>query len=221
MCLSLLATVVVVAIPTVSAVAADPHPVAPTIHSMALRGVDSSALASMRLKPAAVADGDAAWTRESAGTHAPAVLTGQVRTAGFSAVGVTWRRSTVPGAKPPNLQVAVRTYDGSWQPWTALEADADLPTAGSGAGEQGNGRGGTDPYFAGPSTGVQVRVDVVSGALPADLRVELVDPGTSAADSHLAPQRDVGSVGGGRAAQGRDPLPVGRRRVAAQRLGHL
>ena len=141
----------------------------------------------MRLKPAAVADGDAAWTRESAGTHAPAVLTGQVRTAGFSAVGVTWRRSTVPGAKPPNLQVAVRTYDGSWQPWTALEADADLPTAGSGAGEQGNGRGGTDPYFAGPSTGVQVRVDVVSGALPADLRVELVDPGTSPADSHLGP----------------------------------
>ena len=186
-CLSLLATVVVVAIPTVSAVAADPHPVAPTIHSMALRGVDSSALTSMRLKPAAVADGDAAWTRESAGTHAPAVLTGQVRTAGFSAVGVTWRRSTVPGAKPPNLQVAVRTYDGSWQPWTALEADADLPTAGSGAGEQGNGRGGTDPYFAGPSTGVQVRVDVVSGALPADLRVELVDPGTSPADSHLGP----------------------------------
>ena len=185
LCLTLLATVAVVAIPTVSAVAADPHPVAPTIHSLPLTGVDSSALSSQRLKPAAVADSDAAWTRETVGAHAPAVLTGQVKTAGFSAVGVTWTRSTVPGAKPPNLQVAVRTYDGSWQPWTTLEADADLPTAGS--GEPGNGRAGTDPYFAGPSTGVQVRVDVVSGSLPADLRVELVDPGTSAADSHLAP----------------------------------
>ncbi len=187
LCLTLLATFVVVAIPTVSAVAADPHPVAPTIHSMALHGVDSSALSSLRLKPAAVADSATAWTRETAGSHAPAVLTGQVKTAAFSAVGVTWTRPTAPGAKSPDLQVAVRTYDGSWQPWTTLEADADLPTAGSGTGEQGNGRGGTDPYFAGPSTGVQVRVDVVSGALPADLRVELVDPGTSAADSHLAP----------------------------------
>ena len=211
LCLTLLATFVVVAIPTVSAVAADPHPVAPTIHTLALHGVDSTALTSLRLKPAAVADTDAAWTRETAGAHAPAVLTGQVMTAGFSAVGVTWTRSTAPGAKPPNLQVAVRTYDGSWQPWTTLEADADLPTAGAGSGEQGNGRGGTDPYFAGPSTGVQVRVDVVSGALPADLRVELVDPGTSRGRQPPGTERAVGCVSRCRTAQGRDARPSGVR----------
>jgi len=172
--LTLLATVAVVALPTVTASAADPHPVAPRIHTIALVGVDATALSAARRAPAAVADSTAAWTRDS--EEAPAVLTGQLRTPAFSAVGVTWRR---PAGAAPDLRVAVRTFDGSWQPWTTLEADADVPSA------SGNGRAGTDPYFAGPSTGVQVRVDLVSGRLPADLRVDLIDPGTSAADAHL------------------------------------
>jgi SpoIID/LytB domain protein len=183
--LSALVPALVVAVPTVSASAATPHPVAPTIHTLALSGVDTSALAQQRRVPAAVADSDAVWTRETA---KPAVLTGELKTAGYSAVGVTWQRPPA-GGPPADLRVAVRTYDGSWQPWTTLEADADLPTGGDPkvGGEQGNGRAGTDPYFAGPSTGIQVRVDVVSGLLPAGLRVELVDPGTSPADSNLHP----------------------------------
>ena len=45
----------VVALPAVGASAADPHPVAPTIHSLTLQGVDAKALTAARLKPAAAA----------------------------------------------------------------------------------------------------------------------------------------------------------------------
>jgi len=46
-----LGATLVVALPTVGASAADPHPVAPTIHSLALQGVDAKALTAARLKP--------------------------------------------------------------------------------------------------------------------------------------------------------------------------
>jgi hypothetical protein len=53
-------------------------------------------------------------------------------------------------------------------------------------------RPGTEPLWVGDADGYQVRVDVRRGTLPRGLRVDLVDPGSSAADS---------SVGAGRAMQ--------------------
>jgi hypothetical protein len=72
--------------------------------------------------------------------------------------------------------------------WSELELE-DVFAAPQGAldaSDEGAGtRAGTEPTYSGPSSGVQVRVDLVSGTLPADLKVDLVDPGVSAADSSI------------------------------------
>jgi uncharacterized protein with LGFP repeats len=44
-------------------------------------------------------------------------------------------------------------------------------------------RGGTEPVWTGPSAGIEAEVVTRSGARPSDVRLDLVDPGSSAADS--------------------------------------
>ncbi|NEA39632.1 hypothetical protein G3I42_10170, partial [Streptomyces sp. SID11385] len=52
---------------------------------------------------------------------------------------------------------------------------------GDGTAQPESSRGATEPLWVGPSDGVQVDVDGHGSALPAGLRLELVDPGTSPA----------------------------------------
>ena len=97
----------------------------------------------------------------------------------FSLMGVTWR----PDAAVDGVEVQVRTHtDGRWTAWEEVEAEGDdAPDAGT--DDTGRRlRSGTSPIWTGPSDGVQVRVDTVSGAVPQDVKIELVDPGTSPAD---------------------------------------
>lgn len=108
----------------------------------------------------------------------PEVLTAEQGTDRFSMLGVSWR-APAPGGEPTELTVLVRTRGvAGWSDWTVLEE-----------GEPGEPEGGrelrssTEPYFAGDSTGVQARVDVRRGVLPADLRIDLIDPGASRADA--------------------------------------
>ncbi|HSR25522.1 MAG TPA: peptidoglycan recognition protein, partial [Candidatus Eisenbacteria bacterium] len=90
-------------------------------------------------------------------------------------VGVTWRNGSAD-----DVTVLVRTHTGgSWTGWSSLDQ------ASVGTEQVRSTRTGTEPYYAGPSDGVQVRVDVRAGRAPADLRVELVDPGDSPADAHV------------------------------------
>jgi hypothetical protein len=63
-------------------------------------------------------------------------------------------------------------------------------------------RGGTDPLWVGPSTGVQVRIVVRSGRLPAGLKLELVDPGVSGHDTVVSPTATNGTV----SANGANPV---------------
>lgn len=105
------------------------------------------------------------------------ITTKATATRGFSTIGVTW----APGAEPA-LDVAVRTRGaGGWSGWQELERSDDAENHATGV------RPGTDPLYVGPSSAVQARVSATRGALPADLRLELVDPGSSDYDAAAQP----------------------------------
>lgn len=158
---------------TISAPAPDPHPVPPEVYQLPLSGVDPTALAELR--------------RQDPAAH-PAVLTSRRRTEDFRLLGVSWTKS----AKAPHIDVEARTLgDNGWSSWRALEVE-DVVAAPRGAlqpsDDNASTRAGTEPFYSGPSSGVQVRIDVVGGSSPDDLRVDLIDPGTSTADSSVSAQ---------------------------------
>jgi N-acetylmuramoyl-L-alanine amidase len=153
---------------TISAPAVRSRPVRPDVSTLRLAGVDAAALAELRKQDPAAR---------------PAVLTSRRATNAFRLVGVSW----VPGVAAPRIDVVVRTRgDRGWSEWRDLEVEGATASP-RGALEPedavGDVRGGTEPLYVGPSSAVQVRVDLVGGVLPADLRVDLVDPGSSAADA--------------------------------------
>lgn len=119
----------------------------------------------------------------------PTLQTGQLATNDYDLLGLSWDQPTTPAG----MTVAVRTRTADrWTDWHELHADSeDGP-------DHPEGRGGTAPYFAGRSNGVQVRVDTRTGRLPAGLRVDLIDAGSSPADAQVgaevgAPIRLAGS----------------------------
>ncbi|WP_163573613.1 peptidoglycan recognition protein family protein [Fodinicola feengrottensis] len=93
----------------------------------------------------------------------------------FSMVGVTWQYdSAVDG-----VSVAVRTKSGASEWWSTWQAEG-LDDA---ADDQPDQRGGSAPIWTGPADAIEVAVSTVSGAAPRDLRLALIDPGTSPADA--------------------------------------
>jgi len=201
--LSVLTPLAVVALPVVSAPHPAPHPVHSTVRSQALHGVELAAVGSRAVQGSAraafqafQATGQQAAPGRTVGR--PDVLVTRTHVASFDLLGVTWHRATARA----DLPVLVRTHGHKgWTGWTALDV-TDTP-----AGSEGNAaRPGTEPLWVGDSDGYQVRVDVVSGALPRGLRVDLVDPGSSDADT---------SVGAGRPMQYRH-----LKQLAAERAAH-
>lgn len=158
-------------LPVVTTPRAKPHPVAPHIVSEALAGVDAAALTALRPRVA------------SAGTveRTPAVLTPQLSTASYSLVGVTWDGSA--DASGFAASVRIRPAGKAWGPWEPLSISDIGPDVGS--FDARHGRAGTEPLMTDPSNGIQVRVDTATGRAPTGLRLDLIDPGTSAADSAI------------------------------------
>ncbi|MGC0419111.1 peptidoglycan recognition protein family protein [Embleya sp. AB8] len=126
------------------------------------------------------------------------VLTAQRRTAGYSLLGVTWAD---PDAGERVVVHARTRTGGVWSPWRALHSEGE--DLGDGASRT---RGGTEPFWAGRSDGVQIRVGVLTGAAPRDLRAELIDPGESIAD-RLPPGPARAPRAEARAADGRVVAP--------------
>ncbi|HEX8002226.1 MAG TPA: peptidoglycan recognition protein [Mycobacteriales bacterium] len=155
-------TPVALALPVASRPAAKPHPVRASVREHAVRGV------------AAVRDAVA-----GPGVGRPLALTAPAAAAPFEALGVTWAADRAVG----DVSVLARVRQaGAWTAWHALDADPDHePDAAEAAGA----RGGTAPWYAGRSDGWQVRLAVVGGRAPRDVRVSLVDPGSSAADAEI------------------------------------
>ena len=206
-----------IALPVLSPPVAKPHPVTPEVRAVALAGVDDPSLrssagaASEEVSAEARADVLAPHQRGKAPSR-PAVFTKARGTADFELLGVTWRAGTTA-----DLTVLVRTHgETGWTEWTALDP---APTPDKSEGN--DVRAGTEPLYAGPSDGYQVRIDVRSGTLPADVRVDLVDPGSPARTPWSAPVPRWPRPPRPRAAAGPHPRPVGRGRVATQRVTEL
>jgi len=125
-----------------------------------------------------------AGTTDPVGGVAPNAPTLTVTETGtrFSLVGVTWAYDEA--VTDTVVQVRVQDDSGAWGEWTEVgteDADQD-EAADSGAPV----RGGTAPLWTGPSTGMQAELVTRSGAQPTDVQLDLVDPGSSAADSALS-----------------------------------
>jgi hypothetical protein len=113
------------------------------------------------------------------GLAAAAVQTQPRSTKAFQTLGVSWATPTTSKTADPDLAISVRTHSTKgWSAWTTLDDDAGDDDTATGPGV----RGGTDPLWVGPSDGVQTRITVRSGKLPSDLKLELVDPGSSGYD---------------------------------------
>jgi hypothetical protein len=112
---------------------------------------------------------------------APALTVTRTDTRTFSLLGVTWAQD--PAVTDTAVDLRVQDPNGQWGEWRQLAADEaeQRPDAGPGAPL----RGGTEPLWTGPSTGVEARLVTASGAQPTDVRVDLIDPGSSPTDAAL------------------------------------
>lgn len=127
---------------------------------------------------------------------APVVQTGEIEVEPFQLAAVTW-----PGSEHVDVTAWVRVRSGgAWSPWYEVPG-ADEHGPDPGTAEAAQSRGGTDPLLVPRSDAVQVRVDAPVAAVPAELRLDLVDPAATDAGtpdpgvaSPLVPQEATGPV---------------------------
>jgi uncharacterized protein with LGFP repeats len=163
----------ILTLPVYAAPAPDPEPVKTSSDE-----VDMGSVA----EPAPAADVQEGTTEPVSGVPdtAPTLTVRKTGVDPFSLVGVTWADD--PAVTDTVVQVRVQDASGAWRDWTPVSMeDADQNEgADSGHREQ---RGGTSPLWTGPSTGVEAELVTRSGAQPTDVQLDLIDPGTSPADS--------------------------------------
>ena len=170
------------------------HVVKPEVSTHHVRGIDTKARGdASALDPAVGDDGkpvvprravaspfaatrsttptpDAASAHPSLDGGRLAVLGTKESTGHFLVAGVTWASGT-----SDVVLVSVRIREGgTWSPWTELEIN-DVGVSGE--------RPGTDPLTTSGADGIQVRVVTKDGSAPKDVQVDVVDPGSSAADA--------------------------------------
>jgi ell wall binding domain 2 (CWB2)/N-acetylmuramoyl-L-alanine amidase/FlgD Ig-like domain len=101
-------------------------------------------------------------------------------TASFRMVGLSWQHD--PALRDLSAEIRVRT-DGVWTPWqptSSTDSGADGPSTEA----QGAPRDATEPLWVDHADAVEARVISVTGPAPQGLRVDLINPGTSAADAN-------------------------------------
>ena len=115
----------------------------------------------------------------------------KTQTMNFSSVGISWI-----GQAPVNgiaLQIRVQDAEsGTWSDWTELTVNRDVvPNADSPEIRQGS-----DPFWFGTSTGVEVAITVVPGTDVSDLKLTLIDPKKVTQDSaaQSAPTSSAGAA---------------------------
>ncbi|HSU00822.1 MAG TPA: N-acetylmuramoyl-L-alanine amidase, partial [Geodermatophilus sp.] len=99
----------------------------------------------------------------------------------FSMVNVNWAYDAA--VTDTVVQVRVQDAAGEWGEWTETETEDAEPEDDADTGELR--RGATSPLWTGPSTGVEVELVTRSGAAPTDVQLDLIDPGSSEADTSL------------------------------------
>ena len=165
---------VVLVLPVYAAPQPEPEPVPVSTEAVEMGSV---------AVPAADADVQLGTTEPVPGVPetAPALTVSDERTEDFSLVGVTWAPD--PAVTDTVVQVRTRGVDGEWSPWQEVATEASDQNTGTSSGAEL--RGGTVPLWTGPSRGVEAELVTRTGARPSDVTLELVDPGTSDADSAL------------------------------------
>ncbi len=170
--LSVLAVPMLLALPVTTRPTTAPHPVKAAEQTLSLGSFDQPA-AGVRVSA----------TRAPQSVEFPtgrALRTLSVRktsTGGFSAVAVTWRSERGLG------EVTVRVSGKHGAVWSKWETTSTEEEGAPAAGETSSGSG---LVWLGDSEGVDLRVSGESGKAPRDVRVRLIDPGTSAADANPA-----------------------------------
>jgi uncharacterized membrane protein len=163
-----------VVLPVYAAPAPEAVPVEASVDEITLGSVEA---------PAAEADVQTGTTDpvEGVADRDPVLTVTRNDTDPFSMVGVTWAADHE--VTDTVVQIRVRDDAGAWGAWTEVtieDADQDADTETDVAV-----RGGTSPLWTGPSTGVEVELVTRSGAQPTDVQLDLIDPGSSAADASL------------------------------------
>jgi hypothetical protein len=171
---ALVVTPVVLALPVYAAPAPEAEPVEASVETVEMGSIQEPA------DEVEVQEGttEPVESQTPAETVAPVLAVSEPRTDSFSALGVTWAHD--PAVTDTLVHVRVADASGRWGEWAEVGTEAfDVePGTDSGAAQ----RGGTSPLWTGESHGVEVELLTRSGAAPSDVRVELIDPGTSAAD---------------------------------------
>jgi uncharacterized protein with LGFP repeats len=164
----------ILVVPVSAAPGPEVHPVATSTDPVPMGSAE---------EPARGADVQEGTTEPVAGVpeSAPALTVSRTDVE-FSMVGVTWAAD--PAVVDTVVAVRVQDADGAWGDWSEVEVEDMEPDAGDGA-PGAERRGGTAPLWTGPSTGVEAELVTRSGAAPADVQLDLIDPGTSAADGAL------------------------------------
>jgi len=171
----LAATPMVTGFPQVSASPA-PHPVHSSRHQV---GFVRSSVAAMRAARAATGS---AVTKPGAPdpistAKAGAVTATQAVTGGVAVVGVTWPKNAV--SAPDQFQIRTLT-DATWSQWQTLDTEeADGPDP----AEAASAVKGTSPYVVTGASKFEVRSLTTDPTAPTGATVQVVDPGTSNADS--------------------------------------
>jgi hypothetical protein len=112
--------------------------------------------------------------------------------AGFGTVGVTWEHGQNLGEDDIALQIRTRT-DGSWGEWADLDYHDDHgPDAGS--AEAKGSRPGSDEALVGHVDQVQVKAEVASDKVPADMTLAVIDPGTPSSTAKQSPDIDTSTL---------------------------
>jgi uncharacterized protein with LGFP repeats len=165
----------ILVVPVYASPGPEPEPVETSTEQLEMGSVED---------PAPEAEVQEGTTEPVAGVTdaAPTLTVSATDVAEFSLVGVTWDAD--PAVTDTVVQVRVQDAAGAWGDWT--EVGTDDGEQAPGAGTDGEVRGGTAPLWTGPSTAVEAELVTRSGAQPTDVRLDLVDPGDSAADATLS-----------------------------------
>ena len=109
----------------------------------------------------------------------PALFVSRTETEEFSLVGVTWAYD--PTVTETVVRIRAQSVAGTWGEWSEIVVQDPGQSTPQPPGARV--RGGTEPVWTGPSAGIEAEVVTRSGGQPSDVRLDLIDPGTSAADT--------------------------------------
>jgi hypothetical protein len=154
-----------------------PHPVVPVFNQIAMPVTAGAHAATGHAAAATVVP--ASFTR-SVSAQPIAEIPAQ-DTAPFRLVGLSWAHD--PAITALTAQVRVRS-NGAWTAWQDLDKGDSGPDAGTPDARRAS-RDATEPLWVDHADGVEARVVSVTGPAPRDVRVDLIDPGTSAADAEV------------------------------------